>query len=49
VVTVKVAELVALAVAVETLTRPVVAPSGTVALICVGETVRHTLAETPLN
>lgn len=48
-VTVKAAELVALAVAVDTLTGPVVAPSGTVALICVAETILQTLAATPLN
>jgi hypothetical protein len=49
VVTVKAVELVALAVAVDTLTAPVVAPRGTVALICVWETILQTLAETPLN
>lgn len=45
----KAAELVALAVAVDTLTGPVVAPSGTVALIWVLETILQTLAATPLN
>jgi len=49
VVTVKAVGLVALAVAVETLTEPVVAPRGTVALTCVAETIFHTLAATPLN
>jgi len=49
VVTVKAVELVALAVAVDTCNAPVVAPSGTVALTCVAETIFHTLAATPLN
>jgi hypothetical protein len=49
VVTVKAAALVALAVAVDTRTGPVVAPSGTVALICVAETLFQTLAATLLN
>jgi hypothetical protein len=49
VVTVKAVELVALAVAVDTLIAPVAAPSGTVALICVAETILQTLATTPLN
>jgi hypothetical protein len=49
VVTVKAVELVALAVAVEILTAPVVAPSGTVALICVAEIIFQTLAATLLN
>ena len=45
----KAAALVALAVAVDTRTGPVVAPSGTVALICVAETIFQTLAATLLN
>jgi hypothetical protein len=49
VVTVKAVGLVALAVAVDTLMAPVVAPSGTVALICVAETILQILAATPLN
>ena len=47
--TVNAVALVALAVAVDTFTAPVVAPGGTVALICVADTNFQTVAAAPLN
>ena len=47
--TVKLVALDPVPPALVTLTTPVVAPAGTVALICVGETTVYVTAATPLN